>query len=131
MWKEFKAFAMRGNVIDLAVGVIIGAAFGKIVSSLVADIIMPLISLISGGVNLTSLKLQIGGDAKPVELAYGSFAQAIIDFFIIALAVFLFIRFVNRFRRQAPTDPKTKRCPQCAMEISKEAKRCPYCTSQL
>ncbi len=130
MFKDFKAFIMRGNVMDLAVGVIIGAAFGKIVSSLVSDMLMPVISLISGGVNLAGLKVQIGGtDAKPVFLTYGSFVQATIDFLIIAAVVFLLVRAVSKLKK--PTAPTTKNCPFCTMAVGLAATRCPHCTSQL
>lgn len=96
MWNDFKKFAIKGNVIDLAVGVIIGAAFGKIVSSLVDSIIMPLIGLLLGGINLKSLHLKVG----KVDLQYGLFLQSVTDFFIIAFSVFLFIRLLNRFKKK-------------------------------
>ncbi len=130
MFKEFKTFVMRGNVIDLAVGVIIGAAFGKIVTSVVNDLLMPFIGVISGGINLTGIKVQIGGtDAKPIFLMYGTFLQALIDFLIIALVIFLLIRFVNRV--QKPVTPMTKTCRYCASTVPLAATRCPQCTSQL
>lgn len=96
MWNDFKKFAIKGNVIDLAVGVIIGAAFGKIVSSLVDSIIMPLIGLLLGGINLKSLHLKVG----KVDLQYGLFLQSVTDFFIIAFSVFLFIRLLNHFKKK-------------------------------
>lgn len=96
MWNEFKQFAMKGNVIDLAVGVIIGGAFGKIVSSLVADVIMPLIGLITGGIDIKSHMIKVG-DAK---LMYGQFLQNVLDFFIVAFTIFLFIKFLNRFKKK-------------------------------
>ncbi|MEH7301377.1 large-conductance mechanosensitive channel protein MscL [Neobacillus drentensis] len=96
MLKEFKQFAMKGNVIDLAVGVIIGGAFGKIVSSLVADVIMPLVGLLLGGVKFTKLMVKIGG----AELKYGQFIQNVVDFFIIAFSIFLFVKFINRFKKK-------------------------------
>lgn len=103
MLKDFKTFIMRGNVMDLAVGVIIGAAFGKIVSSLVNDIIMPVIGLISGGVNLSGLKVRIGGtEAVPVNLTYGNFIQAAIDFLIIAAVIFIMVRAMNKFQKPVP-----------------------------
>ncbi|MEH7437816.1 large conductance mechanosensitive channel protein MscL [Neobacillus drentensis] len=96
MWNEFKKFAMKGNVIDLAVGVIIGGAFGKIVSSLVADVIMPLVGLLLGGVEFTKLMVKIGG----AQLKYGQFIQNVVDFFIIAFSIFLFVKFINRFKKK-------------------------------
>ena len=143
MWKEFKAFIMRGSVIDLAVGVIIGGAFGKIVSSLVNDILMPLIGLILGGLSFTDRFVALDGKsyeslAKAKELggsvlAYGSFIQNIIDFLIIALVIFLIIKAVNRLTtKPAPTaEPTTKECPHCFSTIAIKATRCPNCTSQL
>jgi large conductance mechanosensitive channel len=96
MWSEFKKFAMKGNVIDLAVGVVIGAAFGKIVSSLVADIIMPLVGLLLGGINFSSLSFPVGDDV----IKYGLFIQSVVDFFIIAFSIFMVIRFLNRFKKK-------------------------------
>ena len=98
MWEDFKAFVMRGNVLDLAVGVIIGAAFGKIVSSLVEDIIMPIIGLIVGGIDLTKLELTVGG----VGIKYGVFAQSVLDFLIIATSLFFFIKFIANFKKKEP-----------------------------
>lgn len=111
--QEFKTFINRGNVVDLAVGVVIGTAFGKIISSLVADIIMPPIGLMTQGVNFTSLKFSLGGDpAKPVTINYGNFIQSTIDFVIVAFAIFLFVKFINRlhFRQQqaAPVPPPSR-----------------------
>jgi large conductance mechanosensitive channel len=111
MVKEFKEFVMRGNVIDLAVGIVIGAAFGKIVSSLVADVIMPPLGLIIGGVNFTSLKVVLGSPlagGEPVTLNYGNFIQALVDFIIVAFAIFLVVKGVNRMKRkqvEAPAAP--------------------------
>ncbi len=143
MWKEFKAFAMRGNVIDLAIGVIIGGAFGKIVSSLVNDIIMPPIGLLLGKVQFTNLFIDLSGkgytvletaraEGAPV-LAYGSFIQAIIDFLIIAFVIFLVVRGINRMTapKPAPAAPTTKECPYCYSTIAIKATRCPNCTSEL
>jgi len=128
MLKEFRDFAMRGNVVDLAVGVIIGGAFGKIVASLVTDILFPLIGLVLGGVNFSELAFTVG-DAV---VKYGAFIQAIIDFVIIAFVIFLIIRAMNRMQKTAPTaEPTTKECPHCFSTISIKAKRCPNCTSQL
>ena len=143
MLKEFKQFVMRGPVIDLAVGVIIGAAFGKIVSSLVNDIIMPPIGLILGHVDFSNLFINLSGtqygsvaDAKKAGAAtlnYGVFLNTVIEFLIIALALFLLIRAVNRmFHKEEPAAaPTSKDCPYCATSIPIKATRCPQCTSQL
>lgn len=98
MWKEFKEFAIKGNVIDLAVGVIIGGAFGKIVSSLVKDVLMPLISLLLGGDNFSKLQYN--------DITYGNFIQSVVDFFIISFSIFLFVKFINRFKRKEQPAPK-------------------------
>ena len=127
MLKEFREFAMRGNVMDLAVGVIIGAAFGAIVTSLVNDILMPLIGLLMGGIDFNSLAVVVGG----AEVRYGAFIQNIINFLIIAFVVFLLVRAMNRLKRDEPTTPTTKECPHCFTTIPLKAARCPNCTSQL
>jgi large conductance mechanosensitive channel len=125
--KEFKEFAMRGNVMDLAVGVIIGAAFGKIITSLVDDIIMPVIGLFTGGIDFSERVIQLGS----AELRWGAFVQNIIDFLIVAFIVFLIVRAMNRLKRDEPTTPTTKECPHCFTTIPLKAARCPNCTSQL
>ncbi len=102
MWQEFKKFAFKGNVMDLAVGVIIGAAFGKIVTSLVADIITPLVGLLLGGINITHLQIQVGN----AVVKYGSFLQTIVDFLIVAFSIFLFIRFFNKVKRKEEAEEK-------------------------
>lgn len=131
MLKEFKKFVIRGNVLDLAVAVIIGGAFGKIIGSLVNDILMPLIGLVMGGVNFASLNATIG-DAV---IAYGAFIQAIVDFIIIAFVIFLIVKAANKTKKEeplsAPAAPTTKECPHCFSEISIKATRCPNCTSEL
>ncbi len=130
MFKEFKEFAMRGNVIDLAVGIIIGAAFGKIVSSLVGDVLMPVIGLIIGGINVSGLSFKIG-DAV---IKYGAFLQTVVDFLIIAFSIFLLVKGINRLKKkpvEVPKEPTTKICPFCYTEIPIKAKRCPNCTSEL
>jgi large conductance mechanosensitive channel len=127
MLKEFREFAMRGNVMDLAVGVIIGGAFGKIVSSLVGDILMPLIGLVMGGVNFSDQAIQVGN----AMVKWGAFAQSIIDFVIIAFVIFLLVRAMNRLKREEPTTPTTKECPYCFTTIPLKAARCPNCTSEL
>jgi len=130
MWKEFKEFALRGNVIDLAVGVIIGGAFGKIVTAFVNDIIMPIIGLFLGGLNLSNLAFQVGN----AVIKWGDFLQAVIDFLIIAIIVFLMVRGMNRLARKEPekkAEPTTKDCPRCFTSIPLKATRCPNCTSEL
>ena len=131
---EFKEFAMKGNVIDLAVGVVIGAAFGKIVSSLVGDVIMPPLGLAIGGFDFKEMAVKIGTDptGKDVLWKYGMFIQTIFEFLIIAIALFLVIKGINKLKRPAATeDPIVKDCPACAMSIPIKATRCPQCTSQL
>jgi len=144
MLKEFKAFAMRGNVLDLAVGVIIGAAFGAVVTSLVGDIIMPPIGMVMGKVDFKDLYFALDGkvyeslDAAkkmgaPV-IAYGNFINTIVNFLIVAFAVFLLVKQVNRFSKPAvvpPGPPTTKECQFCSMTIPIKATRCPECTSDL
>ena len=131
MLKEFKAFVMRGNVMDLAVAVIIGGAFGKIVSSLVNDMIMPLIGLIIGGVDFTGLAFTIGN----ATISYGNFINNILDFIIIALVIFMMIKLIDNLKKKpAPAPaaaPTTRECPHCFSTISIKATRCPNCTSEL
>ncbi len=142
MLKEFRDFALRGNVIDLAIGVIIGAAFGKIVTSFVTDILMPPFGLIFGKVDFTNLFISLTGvkyktlaDAQAAgapTINYGLFLNNVIDFLIIAFVIFLVISAINRMHKPAPAAaPITKTCPQCATEIPIQAKRCPNCTSQI
>lgn len=142
MLKEFKEFAMKGNVVDLAVGFIIGAAFGKIVTSLVSDIIMPPIGLILGKADFSSLFLNLSGKsysslaeakaAGAATLNYGIFLNSIVDFLIVAFAVFLLVRVVNRWNKPAPAAaPSSKECPYCASTIPLKATRCPNCTSEI
>jgi large conductance mechanosensitive channel len=131
MVKEFKEFIMRGNVMDLAVAVIIGGAFGKIVSSLVSDMIMPLIGLIFGGIDFSGLAFTIGS----AKVTYGNFINNVIDFVIIAVVIFLLIKAVDSLKKKpepAPAaEPITKDCPHCFTTISIKATRCPNCTSEL
>jgi large conductance mechanosensitive channel len=140
--KEFKEFAMKGNVLDLAVGFIIGAAFGKIVTSLVTDIIMPPFGLILGKVDFSNLFINISGksyaslpEAKAAGAAtinYGIFLNNIVDFVIVAFAIFILVRMVNRWNKPVPVAVEpTKECPYCATKISARATRCPNCTSEL
>lgn len=129
MLKEFKEFAIRGNVVDLAVAVIIGGAFGKIISSLVSDILMPLIGLVIGGIDFSSLAITMGN----ASIAYGAFIQAVVDFVIIALVIFLMLRFINSFQKPetSSAEPVAKECPYCYTTIAIQATRCPNCTSEL
>lgn len=135
MWKEFKEFAMRGNVIDMAVGIIIGAAFGRVVSSLVNDVMMPPIGFLLGKVDFSKLSItlhQKTADSAAVVIGYGSFINNIIDFLIVAFAMFLVIKQVNRFiHSEKNTTPQTKECPYCCSVISVNAVRCPNCTSEI
>lgn len=143
MLKEFREFVMRGNVMDLAVGVIIGAAFGKIVSSLVNDLLMPPIGLLLGGINFADLFINLSGTAYAslaeaqaagaATINYGLFINNVVDFLIIAFVIFLLVKQVNRLSKPkgAPEAPSTKVCPYCANGIPIKATRCPHCTSQL
>jgi large conductance mechanosensitive channel len=137
MVKEFKEFAMRGNVLDMAIGVIIGGAFGKIVTSLVNDVIMPPIGLVLGKVDFKDLSILLSAKTatdKAVTLNYGVFFNSILDFLIVAFAIFLMVKQVNRFKKkeEAPAaDPITKECPKCFTEISVKATRCSNCTSEI
>jgi len=131
MLKEFKAFVLRGNVLDLAVAVIIGGAFGKIVGSLVNDIIMPLIGLVMGGVNFSELSVTVGA----AVVKWGAFIQTVIDFLVIAFVIFMIVKAANKLQKPAPAPapaaPTTKECPHCFTTISLKATRCPNCTSEL
>ena len=130
MWKDFKEFALRGNVIDLAVGVIIGAAFGRIVTALVNDIIMPMVGVFLGGISFSNLTITVGN----AVIKWGDFVQAVIDFLIIAIIVFLMVRGINRLQKNEPDKkqaPTTKDCPYCFTSIPIKATRCPNCTSEL
>jgi len=142
MLKEFKEFAMRGNVVDLAIGIIIGGAFGKIVSSLVGDILMPPIGKIMGNLDFSSLFLALNGQSYPSLTAakaagaptinYGIFLNTVIDFIIVAFVVFLLVKQMNRLKKEAPAAaPSTKDCPHCLSAIAIKATRCPHCTSEL
>ena len=139
MYKEFKEFAMRGSVLDLAVGVIIGAAFGKIVSSLVDDILMPPLGQLLHNVNFSDLFINLSGthfdtlkaakDAGKATLNYGNFINTIINFLIVAFSIFVVVRVVNRWMPKAPAPVTTKDCPQCAMAIPVAARKCGHCAS--
>jgi len=141
MFKEFKAFIMRGNVLDLAIAVIIGGAFGKIVTSFVNDIIMPPIGLLLGKVDFSNLFLNLSGtpyssvaEAKKAgvpTINYGMFLNTLIDFLIVALVIFFVVRFANKLQRTKPAPAATKECPYCLSVIPIKATRCPHCTSEL
>ena len=146
IWNEFKEFAVKGNAVDLAVGVIIGAAFGSVISSLVKDVVMPPISLLTGGLDFSNqfVILRAARDGSttfhtPADAAragaitwnYGNFITLLINFFIVAAAVFLLVRLINELRKPAAKVPDMKDCPACAMKIPIKAARCPHCTSDL
>ncbi|MBQ8592063.1 MAG: large-conductance mechanosensitive channel protein MscL [Lachnospiraceae bacterium] len=132
--KEFKEFISRGNVMDMAVGVIIGGAFTAIVNSLVNDIFMPVLSLITGGIDFSSLAIVLGNGENAATLNYGAFIAAVINFLLIALVIFVLIKVLNKLSRkkpEAPAAPTTKTCPFCKETISIEATKCPHCTSDV
>lgn len=144
MLKEFKEFVMRGNVLDMAIGIVIGAAFGKIVSSFVTDILMPPVGLLVGKADFSGLFVDLSGNNHPTLAAakaagaatinYGVFLNTVLDFLIVAFAIFLLIRQINRMKREpeaAPVAPTTKSCPHCLSSIHLEATRCAYCTSAI
>ena len=141
--EEFKTFAFKGNVIDMAVGVMIGSAFGKITTSLVNDMFMPLLSLIIGKVNVSGWFIALDGNSYPSAAAaeeagaavfkYGSFLSTVIDFFLIALCIFVFVKLINKLHKPkaAPAPEPERKCPYCMGVIDKAAPRCPHCTSEL
>ena len=144
MLREFREFAMRGNVLDMAIGVIIGAAFGKIVTSFVNDIVMPPIGLLLGKVDFSNLFINLSGKpyvsleeaqaAGAATINYGVFLNTVLDFIIVAFVVFLIVRQVNRMKREPeapPAEPTTRECPYCLSTIPLKATRCPYCTSEV
>lgn len=141
MLKEFKEFALRGSLLDLAIGLVLGTAFGKIVTSLVNDVLMPPVGLALGRVNFSNLfvnltradypTLAAAREAGAPTINYGIFLNTVLDFVIVAFALFLVIREVNRLRRRGETPPTTRECPYCFSVISLKASRCPNCTSQL
>ena len=143
--KEFKEFAVKGNVVDMAVGVIVGGASGKLVTSLVNDIIMPLVGVLTGGIDFSNLFLPLDGNryatlaeaeaAGAAVLKYGSFLSLVLDFLIVSFVIFIFVKKIMVLGRKketpAPEAPKTKVCPYCKSEIAIDATRCPHCTSEL
>jgi large conductance mechanosensitive channel len=141
MWKEFKAFAMKGSVMDMAIGIVIGAAFGQIVSSLVSDIIMPPLGVAMGHIDFNDYFFSLNHESYPTladakkagaaVIAYGHFINTIIDFFIVGFAMFLVVKWFSKLKKPEPAVPSTKDCPYCASTIPIKASRCPHCTSQL
>jgi large conductance mechanosensitive channel len=135
MVKEFKEFAMRGNVVDMAVGIVIGGAFGKIVSSLVTDVIMPPVGLILGNVDFSKLSIVLREKteaAEAVSINYGLFVNTLLDFVIVAFAIFMVIKQMNRLKKKEEAAPvTTKECPKCLSTIALKATRCPNCTSEI
>lgn len=141
MFKEFKEFVMRGNVMDLAIGIIIGAAFGKIITSFVSDVLMPPIGLVLGNVDFSNLYINLSGahydtlkaakEAGAVTINYGVFLATVIDFLIVAFVIFLVIKQINRMKRKPDEEPATHECPFCLSNIPIKASRCPQCTSDL
>lgn len=141
MLKEFKEFATRGNLLDLAIGIILGTAFGKIISSFVNDVLMPPIGLMLGNVDFSNLFINLSGTSYPSlaaakeagapVIAYGVFLNSVIDFLIVAFVMFLIVRQVNRLHREEPVEQTTRECPYCTSQISLKATRCPHCTSEL
>ncbi|MGB5540305.1 MAG: large conductance mechanosensitive channel protein MscL [Gammaproteobacteria bacterium] len=142
MLEEFKKFAMRGNVVDMAVGIVIGAAFGKIVSSFVSDVLMPPLGKLMGGVDFSNLFINLGTEsyaslaaaqeAGAATINYGVFINTVLDFLIVAFAIFMVIKAMNKLKTEEPAKaPDTKACPQCLSEIPIAAKRCKFCTSQI
>jgi large conductance mechanosensitive channel len=129
MLEEFKKFVMRGNVLDLAVGVIIGGAFGKIVASLVADVLMPLVGLILGGIDFSGLAIMVG----KAEIKYGAFVQTVVDFLIIAFVIFFIVKAANTVttKPEAPKAPTEKACPYCLSKIPLKATKCAFCASEV
>jgi large conductance mechanosensitive channel len=135
MVKEFKDFAMRGNVVDMAVGIVIGGAFGKIVSSLVNDVVMPPIGLLLGKVDFSNLAVTLiekTAETDAVTIKYGMFINTVLDFIIVAFSIFIVIKQLNRLKKEAPpAAPTTKECPKCYSTIPIRATRCPNCTSEI
>ena len=138
--KEFKTFALKGNVLDMAVGIIIGASFGKIVDSLVKDILMPPLGMLLGKVDFSNLKIALGSEADAATINYGAFINNVISFLIVAFAVFLLIKAINTVRAKmeraeekaaATVAPTEKECPYCCSKVPLAATRCPHCTSEL
>ena len=131
--KEFKEFAFKGNVVDMAIGVMIGGAFSSLVTSVVNNLFTPLLSLVTGKIDFASLQIVMGEGENPAVFAYGTFIQNVIDFLVMAFCIFLFVKMINKFRKKeepAPA-PAPRLCPYCKTAIADDATRCPHCTSQL
>lgn len=131
--KEFKEFAFKGNVIDMAVGVVIGSAFTGIVTSIVNDLFTPLIAKLTGSVDFTALAIKLGEGADAPTIAIGNFIQTVINFILVALCIFILVKFINKARKAKEEEPAPapRLCPYCKSEIPEDATRCPHCTSQL
>lgn len=131
---EFKTFALRGNMVDLAIGVIIGTAFGKVVSSLVTDVIMPPIGILIGGVDFSSLGITLkeaSGNVPAVKIGYGIFINAVVNFLIVAFVIFCVVKLMNTLKREKPAAPALIDCPECLMQIPAKAKICGHCGSKI
>lgn len=131
--KEFKEFAFKGNVVDMAVGVMIGSAFGGIVTSIVNDLVTPFIALLTGSVDFSALVIKLGEGENAPFIGIGNFIQTVLNFFIIAVCIFTMVKFINKLKKPAPAAPvkEARKCPYCMSEIADEATRCPHCTSLL
>jgi len=134
IFNEFKEFAFKGNVVDMAVGVLVGSAFSGIVNSIVKDLVTPLIAAVMGSVDFSSLNIMLGEGEDAPCIGVGSFVETIMNFFIIAICIFAMVKFINKLRKPAPAPAPAKearKCPFCKSEIADDATRCPHCTSQL
>jgi large conductance mechanosensitive channel len=134
MLKEFRDFAVKGNAVDMTVGIIVGGAFGKVITSLVNDVVMPPIGMLLDGVDFSSLSITLKekvGETAAVMIGYGKFLNNILDFVIVAFCIFLVVKQLNRLKRTPPAEPTTKTCPQCLSTIPIKAVRCAHCTSQV
>lgn len=132
--KEFKEFAFKGNVVDMAVGVMVGSAFSSIVTSIVNDLVSPVIAKLTGSVDFSSLIIKLGEAEDAPAIAIGNFIQTVINFFIIATCIFMLVKFINKLKKPAPAPAPAKparKCPYCKSEIADDATRCPHCTSEL
>lgn len=134
IWKEFKEFAFKGNVVDMAVGVMIGSAFTGIVTSVVNDLFTPILSIVTKGVNFASMGIKLGEGEEAAVFAYGNFIQTVVNFFLVAICIFALVKFINKLKKPAPAPAPAapaRKCPFCMSEIDEKATRCPHCTSVL